>query len=63
MEIVAYEMKFAKDVTEMSKILCTPFEKQYFQEYMNIYNECFYEMRKTLDTFIVFIYITVKQQK
>ena len=49
MEIVAYEMKFAKDVTEMSKILCTPFEKQYFQEYMNIYNECFYEMRKTLD--------------
>lgn len=49
MEIVAYEMKFAKDVTEMSNILCTTFEAQYFQEYMNIYNECFYEMRKTLD--------------
>ncbi len=49
MEIVAYEMKFVKDVTEMSNIVCAPFETQYFQEYMNIYNECFYEMRKTLD--------------
>ena len=49
MEIIAYEMKFNKDIIELSNILCIPFEAQYFQEYMCIYNECFYEMRKTLN--------------
>ena len=49
MEIIAYEMKYEKEVVEKSNILCTPFEPQYFHEYMRIYNECFYEMRKTLD--------------
>lgn len=49
MEIIAYEMKYHKDIIEQSNILCIPFEEQYFQEYMRIYNECFYEMRKTLD--------------
>lgn len=49
MEIIAYEMKFNKDIIEQSNILCIPFEEQYFQEYMRIYNECFYDMRKTLN--------------
>lgn len=48
MEIIAYEMKFAKDIIEPNNILCIPFEEQYFQKYMSIYNECFYEMRKAL---------------
>ena len=49
MEIIAYEMKFDKDSIEQSSIKCIPFKACYFQEYMKIYNECFYEMRKALD--------------
>lgn len=49
MEIIAYEMKYVRDDIEKSNILCIPFEKKYFQQYMKIYNACFYEMRKTLD--------------
>ena len=49
MEIIAHEMQFYKKIIEPSKIQCIPFETSYFEEYMPIYNECFYEMRKTLD--------------
>ena len=28
---------------------CVPFEKNFFEEYMKIYNECFFDMRKALD--------------
>ena len=48
-EITAYEMKYARDTVEKSNIACVPFKPEYFQEYMKIYNECFYEMRKALD--------------
>ncbi len=48
MEIIAYEMKYVKDDIEKSNILCIPFEQKYFQQYMKIYNTCFYEMRKFL---------------
>ena len=49
MEIIAYEMKYVNDSVEKSDIICIPFEAKYFQKYMRIYNECFYEMRKALD--------------
>lgn len=49
MEILVYEMKYLKENTEKSCVSCIPFEKQYFQQYMKIYNACFYEMRKALD--------------
>ncbi len=49
MEIIAYEMKYVKNNIEKNNILCIPFEKKYFQQYMKIYNACFYEMRKSLD--------------
>ena len=50
MEIIAYEMKYEKEVVDLSDILpCVPFEENYFREYMEIYNECFYEMRKALN--------------
>ncbi len=48
MEIIAYEMQYAKDSIEKSNIVCIPFEQKYFQQYMQIYNDCFYEMRKSL---------------
>ena len=49
MEIIAYEMKYEKNNIEKSNILCIPFEQKSFQQYMKIYNACFYEMRKSLD--------------
>ena len=49
MEILAYEMQFHKETIESTSIQCIPFDEQFFHEYMKIYNECFYEMRKTLD--------------
>lgn len=48
MEIIAYEMEYVKDDIEKNNILCIPFEQKYFQQYMKIYNACFYEMRKSL---------------
>ncbi len=49
MKIIAYEMKYHDDIIEQSNIMCMPFKEQYFEAYMSIYNECFYEMRKALD--------------
>ncbi len=49
MELIAYEMKYTNAVVGQTIIDCIPFEKKYFQEYMKIYNECFYEMRKALE--------------
>ena len=49
MEIIAYEMQFTREIIEPGNIHCIPFENSYFEEYMKIYNECFFEMRKALD--------------
>ena len=49
MEVIAYEMEYANINLLESSIECIPFNEVYFQEYMQIYNDCFYEMRKTLD--------------
>ena len=49
MEITAYEMKYKNAQTPKGDIVCIPFEAAFFQEYKQIYNECFYEMRKALD--------------
>lgn len=49
MEILAYEMQFHKETIELTSLQCIPFENSFFHEYMKIYNECFYEMRKSLD--------------
>ncbi len=47
--IWAYEMYYDKEIDTEPDICCMPFEEKYFEEYMCIYNECFYEMRSTLD--------------
>ncbi len=49
MEVFAYEMYYDKEAVENIGICCVPFEKKYFEEYMRIYNECFFDMRKALD--------------
>ena len=49
MEIIAYKMQYTDVRVPKSDIVCVPLDAARFQEYMGIYNECFYEMRKTLD--------------
>ena len=48
-EVWAYEMCWDKEETPVSDISCVPFEEVYFEEYKNIYNACFYPMRKALE--------------
>ena len=49
MELIAYKMEYASHIIEGCNINCVKFEEKYFAEYMRIYNECFYDMRKALD--------------
>ena len=50
LEIVVYEMQYKKiALPGNTHIECVPFESKYFEEYKKIYNECFYDMRKSLD--------------
>lgn len=48
-EIIAYEMSFKGALEYQDDLSCVPFEEKYWKEYMQIYNECFYEMRKDLN--------------
>lgn len=48
-EIIAYEMSWKKTLEHKEEIACIPFQEQYWTEYRQIYNECFYEMRKDLE--------------
>ncbi len=48
-EVWVYEMWWDKEETPVSDISCVPFEEVYFEEYKNIYNACFYPMRKALE--------------
>ena len=49
MELIAYKMEYASHIIAGCNINCVKFEEKYFVEYMRIYNECFYDMRKALD--------------
>ena len=48
-EIIAYEMLFQGELKYNEDVCCVPFQEKYWSEYMQIYNECFYEMRKDLE--------------
>lgn len=48
-EIIAYEMIYNKALKYQNDIICVPFQKEYWNEYQKIYNECFYKMRKALE--------------
>lgn len=47
-EIIAYEMVFNKVLYDKTNIVCVPFQEKFWNEYSELYNECFYEMRKDL---------------
>ncbi|MCI9080575.1 MAG: GNAT family N-acetyltransferase [Lachnospiraceae bacterium] len=48
-EIIAYEMSFKGTLNSKNNMNCVPFQEKYWNEYMKMYNECFYEMRKDLE--------------
>lgn len=48
-EIIAYEMAFREEIEYRDEVSCIPFQKSYWEEYMEKYNASFYEMRKALE--------------
>lgn len=62
-EIIAYEMIYNKALKYQNDIICVPFQKEYWNEYMKIYNECFYKMRKALEVEPVNFYYDYSQIK
>lgn len=62
-EIIAYEMIYDKAVEYQDNIICIPFQEKYWDEYMKIYNDCFYEMRKTLEVEPINFYSDYSQIK
>ena len=48
-KIIVYEMSFDGTPEPPADVLCVPFQKKYWNAYMQIYNACFYEMRKDLE--------------
>ena len=62
-EIIAYEMLYNKAFEYQNDIICVPFQKEYWNEYMKIYNECFYKMRKALEVEPINFYYEYSQIK
>jgi len=62
-EIIAYEMLYNKAFEYQNDIICVPFQKKYWNEYMRIYNECFYKMRKALEVEPINFYYEYSQIK
>ena len=48
MNIVAYTMEYAGLPVKSGQIPVVQFEERYYEEYKNIYEDCFFEMRKAL---------------
>ena len=62
-EILAFEMLYNKALKYHNDIICVPFQKEYWNEYMKIYNECFYKMRKALEVEPINFYYDYSQIK
>ena len=62
-EIIAYEMSFKEILRYSDDMFCVPFQEKYWNEYMQIYNECFYEMRKVLEIEPINFYSDYSQMK
>lgn len=62
-EIIAYEMSFQETLKYDPDVCCIPFQEKYWNEYMQIYNECFCEMRKDLEIEPINFYSDYSQMK
>lgn len=62
-QIIAYEMSFKGALNYKNDINCVLFQEKYWNEYMKIYNECFYEMRKDLEIEPINFYSDYSQMK
>lgn len=62
-EIIVYKMSFKGKIEYYNDMLCVPFQEKYWNEYMKIYNECFYEMRKDLEIEPINFYSDYSQMK
>ena len=62
-KIIAYEMIYNKALKYQNDIICVPFQKEYWNEFMKIYNECFYKMRKALEVEPINFYYDYSQIK
>ena len=58
-----YEMTYTKAAPEGANIELQPLCEAYCQRYVQIYNECFHEMRKALDVAPYDFYYDVRQIK
>ena len=48
-ELIAYEMQFSSKTVQESDINLESFSDDFYSEYEKIYNECFFDMRKSLN--------------
>ena len=47
--IIVFEMEYLHHVYEKSSIQMIPYSSQYQKEYKRIYNQCYHEMRESLN--------------
>lgn len=60
-EIIAYEMKFLSNTTGKTDIKLEKFRDEFYPQYEKIYNECFFEMRETLEVKPYNVYSSLDQ--
>ena len=46
---LAYEMKYVKPLSERAEVSLVPYTSDYQEEYKQMYNACYHEMREALD--------------
>ena len=60
-EIIAYEMQFSSKIIQESDIILEVFSDDFYSEYEKIYNECFFDMRKSLNVEPYNFYSAIEQ--
>lgn len=61
MEIIAYEMQFSSKTIQESDIILEVFSDDFYSEYEKIYNQCFFDMRKSLNVEPYNFYSSIEQ--
>lgn len=60
---IVYEMIYKGETIHSEELKMIPFEEKYYPQYEKIYNECFYDMRKTLEIEPCNFYSDISQLK